>query len=386
MADAVEKTLDVEKLRNKYGNLTRKHRESIIINPLQTGSRLTPSARRALEEFGDGYSVCDHCKGTLEKISNPPIAEFVFNDLPAFIGSDTTRITHGAREGKFMVMHSVTKPGDVIVVDRNRHYSTDVAAQRAGLEIVKVPNSDDNRRLIDVEDYIPLIKEHRPSLLLLTYPDGNVGNLPNARRLGEIAKEYEVPFLLNAAYAVGRMPVNMNEIGADFIVCSGHKSMASAGPIGVLGLNKKWEDLVCQESPTNKGKELECLGCSVRGTPLITLMASFPDVVQRVRHWDGEVEKARWFSSELENLGCVQMGEKPHNHDLMMFITDIFYEISKVHPKKRAFLYNELKKNDIFGLKHGLTKSMKISTFGTGRRDLQRVLDIFKGLVDEYGK
>jgi len=374
----------IEELKLRYEGLRRPFRESIILNPLQTGGRLTEAAKSALMEFGDGYSVCDHCKGRLDTIVSPPVADFVYQDLPTFLDADTVRIMHGAREGKFLVMHAMTSPGDTILVDRNRHYSTDVAAERSGLKIVKVDNSGGIERRINVEDYIPLIKEHKPKLILLTYPDGNYGNLPDAKRLGEIAQEFEVPYLLNAAYAMGRMPLSLKEIGADFMVGSGHKSMASAGPIGVLALRKKWEEQLFAVSPNYKTKEVECLGCTVRGVPLMTLMASFPSIVERVKHWPEEVEKAQWFSKQLEDLGLQQLGEKPHLHDLMMFDTDLFYQISLVHPKKRAFLYDGLKAKGVSGLKHGLTQSMKISTYGTPKVDLEKVLDAFKEMIVPY--
>ena len=376
--------MDTDELKKKYQPLERKQKGAIILNPLQTAGRLTQAAQEALEYYGDGYSICDYCKGTLDKIAHPPVQEFIHKDLALFLGADVARVTHGAREGKFMIMHAITKPGDTILVDRNRHYSTDVAAQRAGLNIVKVPTSDDDRRLVDVEADDKLIREHAPSLVLLTYPDGNVGNLPDARKVGEIAKKHGVPFLINAAYAIGRMPFDLKGLNGDFVVGSGHKSMASAGPIGIIGMTERWADALTRESPTNKGKEIECLGCSVRGVPLVTLMASFPYVVERVTRWDDEVAKARWFSAELEKLGLVQLGEKPHNHDLMMFRTDVFYEISKKHPKKRAFLYEELKRHGIYGLKHGLTKSMKISTYETPHEDLQKVIDVFRELIETY--
>jgi Sep-tRNA:Cys-tRNA synthetase len=377
---------DVNKLRQRYGHLHRQAKGNIIINPLQTAGRLPPEVEPLLAEFADGYSVCDYCKGSLTKIANPPIKTFVQEDLPEFLGCDAATITHGAREAKFMVMHALTKPGDAIILDGNRHYSTHVAAERAGLEIIPVPHNGDLERRVNVEDYIPLIKRHQPKLILLTYPDGDVGNLPDAERLGQIAQEYDVPFLLNAAYAIGRMPISMDEIGADLIVGSGHKSMASCGPIGVLGMKEKWTGTLLRESEMHKNKEIECMGCSVRGLPLITLMASLPYVAERISNWDSEVEKARWFSAEMEKIGCVQMGEKPHNHDLLMFETDIFYDISQRHPKKRAFLYDTLKSQNISGVKHGLTKSIKISTYGTSRADLDKVLGVFREQVEQYGQ
>lgn len=377
--------MDTIGLKQKYGNLTRDNKDLINLNPLQTAGRLTEAAKKVLVEFGDGYSVCDHCKGRLDEIRNPPIYDFVYGDLPKFLGADVTRITSGAREGIFMVLHSLTKPGDVVLMDGNRHYSTYVAAERAGLKIIEVPSSAEPDKLINVEDYGPLIEREKPKLILLTYPDGEFGNLADAKRLGELAKKYNVPYLINGAYAVGRMPISMKELGADFIVGSGHKSMASAGPIGVLGMKKEWEPKVLALSTRHKNKELECLGCTARGSSLMTLMASFPYVVERVKHWDEEVKKAQWFSGEMEKLGGIkQVGQRPHTHDLIKFDTPIFYQISEVHPGKRGFLYDALKNKGIVGLKHGNTKQMKISTYGTPREDLEKVLEVFRTLIDSY--
>jgi len=205
--------------------------------PLQTGGILTDAAREALIEFGDGYSICDFCQGSLCNVSNPPIREFVQELLPQFLGCEVATVTHGAREAKFMVMHSMAKPGDSILVDATRHYTTVVAAERVGLNVIEVPHSGHPEFKVDVNEYAAFIKEKAPKLILLTYPDGNYGNLPDARRLGEIAQEYDIPYILNGAYSVGRMPVSMEEIGADFVIGSGHKSMASTGPAGVLGMN-----------------------------------------------------------------------------------------------------------------------------------------------------
>ena len=203
-------------LLQKLSRLRREHRGLINLMPLQTGGMLTDAAREALVEFGDGYSVCDFCQGVLCSIAKPPIRDFVQEILPPFLGCEVATITHGAREAKFMVMHSLAKPGDTILVDGNRHYTTFVAAERAGLNIIEVPHSGHPEFRVDVNEYAAQIKQHAPKLVLLTYPDGNYGNLPDARRLGGIAQEHNVPYILNGAYAVGRMPVSMEEIGADF--------------------------------------------------------------------------------------------------------------------------------------------------------------------------
>jgi len=368
----------------KLSELHRQHRGLINIMPLQTGGMLTEAAKKALIEFGDGYSVCDFCLGSLCDITNPPVREFVHELLPQFLGCEVATLTYGARDGIFMVMHSLAKPGDSIVVDGNRHYTTVVAAERAGLNVIEVASSGYPEFRIDVNDYIPLIEKHTPKLILLTYPDGNYGNIPNAKRLGEIAQEYDIPYIVNGAYAVGRMPVSMRELGADFIIGSGHKSMASAGPCGVLGMKKKWEEIVLRKSGTYSNKEVELLGCTLRGVPLITLMASFPYVKERIDHWNEQVSKAQWFSGELEKLGFHQLGEKPHRHDLLHFETPTFYDISKHVRERGYFLYKELKERGIWGPQPGLTKAFKLSTFAANQEQLKFVINSFNAILSKY--
>jgi len=190
--------------------------------------------------------------------------------------------------------------------------------------------------------------------------------------------------MLNGAYAVGRMPVSMEGIGADFIVGSGHKSMASAGPCGVLGMKKKWGEVVLRKSVAYSKKEIELLGCTLRGVPLITLMASFPYVIDRVHHWDEQVSKAQWLSAELEKSGFKQLGEKPHRHDLLHFETPMLYDISKRVRDRGYFLYKELKDRGIWGPQPGMTRTFKVSTLAADKEQLSFVIDSFKAILSKY--
>jgi len=368
----------------KFIDLKRKTKGMINVNPLQTGGLLTNEAKKALIEWGDGYSVCDFCSGDLEKIKTPPIYDFVAQALPNFIGADVVTITNGARDGKFIVFHALGNPGDTIIIDQNAHYTTYVAAERAGLKVKEVTNSGYPEFKINVDDYRKTIEENNENniaLLLLTWPDGNYGNLADAKKLAEISKEYKIPLIINAAYAIGRMPVNLKEIGADFIIASGQKSMASSGPIGFIGMKKEWEDVVLKKSQRFRQKSIETLGCTVRGASMMTLMASFAEVSERVKKWPAEVEKARWFSEEMEKLGIKQLGEKPHNHDLLFFESEELFEISKKHKEGSFFLYKEMSKNNIWGIKPGLTKRFKISTFEVSKEDLKKVLQVFESIL-----
>jgi Sep-tRNA:Cys-tRNA synthetase len=374
----------------KFGFIKRDSKREINIDPLQTGGLLTPEARQALVEWGDGYSVCDYCTGVLDLIKTPPIFDFVHDALPKFLGCDNARVTNGAREAKFAVMHSLCKEGDWIVIDGNAHYSTIVAAQRARLNIKTVPKSAGPEYLISPEGYAEAIDAVKaetgklPAMALLTYPDGSYGNLVDAKAVSKIVHGYGVPFMVNGAYAIGRMPFNAKELGADFVSGSGHKSMSCSGPVGVLGVSDEFAPVVLAKSPTHKVKEIECIGCTARGATIMTMIASFPAVVERTKpeHWQKEVEDARWFSAKLEDLGLIQYGEKPHGHDLMFFEAPPLYEISQ--RKDRYFLYHELKPFGIHGIKAGLTKNFKLSTFGVGREKLQVVADVFHDVIEKY--
>ncbi len=370
---------------NKFSFLTRKTRGFVNIMPLQTGSILGRKAKKALMEFGNGYAICDYCDGNLHGIQNPPVEYLVQGILPQFLGCDTVRLTMGAREGKFIVLHAMTNPGDTIIVDSNRHYSTYVAAESNGLNVIEVPNSGYPEYQIDVNDYITLIEKHHPKLVLLTYPDGNYGNLPDAKRLGDITRQYDVPYLLNGAYAVGRIPISLKETGADFIVASAHKSMASTGPLGLLGIKKKYEHTILKKSALYPKKEVEFLGCTSRGAGIVTLMASMPELIKRIQQWNRQVEKVQWLSSEMKKLGINQLGETPHRHDLIAFESPVLYKISKSRREKGYFLYKALKKRNIWGIKPGHTRRFKLSTFAASRDELKMMVDVFKDILNRYG-
>ena len=374
----------------RYGFIKRDTPRDINLDPLQTGGILTPEARQALQEWGDGYSVCDYCGGALDQIKTPPIFDFMHKALPEFLGCDHARITNGAREAKFAIMHSMCREGDWVVLDGNAHYSSIVAAQRARLNVKLVEKSAAPEYRITPEKYREAIEDVKkttgkpPALALLTYPDGNYGNLADVKAISRLVHENGIPFLVNGAYSIGRMPFNAKELGADFVSGSGHKSMASSGPIGVLGVSEEYAPKVLEKSKTHKMKEIELLGCTARGATVMTMLASFPAVYERTKpeNWQREVENARWFSEQLESIGLRQLGDKPHSHDLMFFEAMPFYDISQ--KTDRYFLYRELKEKSIHGIKPGLTKNFKVSTFGVGREKLGVAVDAFKDILKKY--
>ncbi|HII83322.1 MAG TPA: O-phospho-L-seryl-tRNA:Cys-tRNA synthase [Methanobacterium subterraneum] len=364
-------------------------RENLNLNPLQRGGVLPPESRQALYEFSDGYSVCDYCAGRLDQVPRPSISGFL-EDMACFINVDHARTVHGAREGKFAVMHAICQPGDTVLVDGNAHYTSHLAAERNGLNIVEVPSSGYPEHRISPEGYQETLDElydmgEEVSLVLLTHVDGDYGNVTDARGVGKVAHDAGIPFLLNCAYSMGRMPIDAKGWNVDFVVGSGHKSMAASGPIGILGVQDEWADLILKKSNRHEVKELEMLGCTTRGAPIATLMASLPHLIDRVDKWDVEVEKTRYFVSEMEKIsGVRQIGVRPTEHDLVRFETPFFHSIADKHPRKGFYLYEELKKRNIVGIKRGQTQWFKCSVYGFSQEQVHYIAHSFAEIADKY--
>jgi len=380
----------------RYLGLKREFKEEhyINLNPIQRGGVLTSEARKALLEFGDGYSTCDWCppkEARLDAIERPPIAQFM-QDLAEFLNMDVARVVTRCREAKFITFTTLGEPGDYVVVDSLAHYSTYIAAELARLKIKEVPHSGPPEFKLDLDTYADKIEEVKretgklPAVVLLTHVDYLYGNLNDAAAVGKICKKYGVPFLLNAAYTAGVMPIDGKKMGADIIVSSGHKSWAASAPTGILALKEELVDKILARSKIGGDwserkfglKEYALLGCTVMGAPLISLMASFPHVVERVERWPQEVEKARYLVEQLERIeGTRQLGVKPKQHTLIHMESDGFYKASQTHKRRGFFLYDELKRRGIVGIQPGLTRHFKLNTYGLTTEKVERVAKAF---------
>jgi len=388
----------------KYKGLKRDFAEEDYINlqPIQRGGILTEEAMRVILEFGDGYSTCDWCPpktARLDMIKSPPIQDF-YEDLAEFLGMDIARVVTRCREAKFIAFRMLGKPGDYVVLDSTAHYSTYIAAELADMKVKEVPNSGPPDFKVDLNAYASKIEEVKkesgrlPAAVLLTHVDYLYGNLNDAKTVSKIAREYGVPFILNCAYTAGVMPLDGKELGADIITSSGHKSWAASAPTGILALNRSLEDKLLARSKIEGdltkrkfgAKELAMLGCTVMGAPLITLMASFPEVVSRVERWGEEIEKVRFLVSELERIeGVRQLGIRPKMHTLTHIETEGFYRVSLSHKRKGYFLYDELRERKIVGIQPGLTKHFKFNTYGLSWDQIKYVRDAFLDIAKKYG-
>jgi Sep-tRNA:Cys-tRNA synthetase len=375
-----------------------KEEEYININPIQSGGRLTPEARKALIAYGDGYSVCDMCpNGRLDKIRKPPVAEF-HAELADFVGMDEVRVVPGARRGFQAVASTLLDKGDLVLVSDLAHYTEFLAVETAGGIVNEVPSTEKN--IITGDAFAEKIERVKgatgklPKLIIIEHFDYLFGNEHDVYGVGKIAKEYGIPFLYNGAYSVGMVPVNGKKIGADFIVGSGHKGMAAVAPSGILATTDEWAPKVFRSSQMVgdvtgrrfENKEPEMLGCTLMGGTVLSMMASFPKVKERVNSWDEEVTKSNYFIREFLRIeGNKVTSEYPRKHTLSKVDTrDSFDKIAKTHKRRGFFLSDELTRRGIVGEFAGSTRIWKLNTYGMGWNKIRYLGEAFIEIAAKY--
>lgn len=379
---------------------TREREELFInVNPIQAAGRLTPEAMKALISFGDGYSTCDWCRKPfrLDKIDKPPIAKF-HSELAEFLGMDEARVVPGARRGFQAVVSTLIDKEETVIVSALSHYTEFLSVEQAGGIIKETPLNEENIHTGQATaEKIEQVKKETgelPSLIIADHFDYMMGNEHEIREISKVADEYGIPLLYNGAYTIGVMPINGEKIGADFLVGSGHKSFASPAPSGILATTDEWIDEVFRTTEMkgdvtgrNFGlKEVEMLGCTLMGSNLITMIASFPKIKERVKQWDEELEKANYLMKEFLKIdGNEILSEMPRKHTLVKVDTrNSFDEIAKEHDRRGYFLYDELKERGIVGIFPGATRKWKMNSYGLSWNQIKHLAESFKKIAQKY--
>lgn len=389
---------DVMKIAGTIDVRTREE-HFINIHPIQAAGRLTPEARKAVIAYGDGYSTCDTCRRPfrLDKISRPAIDEF-HGALAKFVNMDHARVVPGARRGFQAVTNTLVGKGDSVIVSALAHYTEFLAVENAGGVVKEVPLNEKN--IVTAEATAQKIEEVKtetgklPVLVMIDHFDYQFANEHEIAGIGKVAHQYDIPFLYNGAYTVGVMPVDGKKVGADFVVGSGHKSMASVAPSGVLALTDEWVSstlrttaMVGDLTKRKFGiKEVEMLGCTLMGGTLLSMMASFPAVRERTRHWDEEVAKSNFFIDRFKKIsGSKVLSEYPRKHTLSKVdTTGSFDTVAKTHKRRGFYLSDELSARGIAGEFAGATRTWKLNTYGLSWKRVRYLADAFTEIAEKY--
>ncbi|WP_159943682.1 MULTISPECIES: cysteine desulfurase [unclassified Nocardiopsis] len=244
--------LDVAAIREDFPILSRTVRDGRPLVYLDSGAT-SQKPRQVLDaerEFYERHNAAVH-RGAHQLAEEATDAyEAARETIARFIGADAGEVvfTKNATEGVNLVAYALSNaatadeqlrryqvgPGDEVVVTEMEHHANLVPwqqlCQRTGATLRWFPVTDEGR--LDLSGVGDLVNE-RTKVVAFTHQSNVLGTVNPVRTLVDRAREVGALTVLDACQSVPHMPVDVTELGVDFLVFSGHKMLGPNG-IGVL--------------------------------------------------------------------------------------------------------------------------------------------------------
>ena len=146
--------------------------------------------------------------------------------------------TRNATEGINLVAQTFGRsrlgPGDEVVISGMEHHSNivpwQIVCEEKGARLRVAPFSDAGELLVDE---LAALLGPRTRLVSIVHMSNSLGTVNPVRRVVELAHRQGIPVLVDGAQAAYHMPVDVQAIGCDFYVVTGHKLY---GPTGIGAL------------------------------------------------------------------------------------------------------------------------------------------------------
>ena len=165
-------------------------------------------------------------------------------NIARMIGCDPLEIvfTSGGSEANNLAFHSVLTGGpmngrDRVMVSAVEHPSVRKTAEdwsRLGFSVDVIPVSRDG--VLDLE-FVRAHLSERTALVSVMLANNETGHIFPVSAVAELAHAVGARVHCDAVQALGKIPVNVRELGADFVTFSGHKFYALKG-VGLLYARK----------------------------------------------------------------------------------------------------------------------------------------------------
>ncbi|MNJ97875.1 Cysteine desulfurase [compost metagenome] len=135
------------------------------------------------------------------------------------------------------------RPGDRILVARHEWGGNLAAmrftAERAGATVEAIPSDDSG--CVDA-DALEAMLDGKVRLIALTWLPANGGLINPAAAIGRVARKHGIPYFVDAAQAVGQIPVDVAQIGCDVLSGAGRKALRGPRGTGLLYVRRGFLD------------------------------------------------------------------------------------------------------------------------------------------------
>lgn len=134
--------------------------------------------------------------------------------------------------------------GDEIIVSHLEHHANIVPWQQLaaakGAKLKVIPVDDDGQ--VRLDEYRKLLSD-RTKIVSVTQVSNALGTVVPVKEIVELAHRAGAKALVDGAQSVSHMPVDVQDLGADFFVFSGHKIFGPTGIGALWGKREVLEDM-----------------------------------------------------------------------------------------------------------------------------------------------
>jgi cysteine desulfurase/selenocysteine lyase len=171
--------------------------------------------------------------------------------VKSFLGASSVNeivFVRGTTEGINLIANTFgrkfLRPGDEIVLSILEHHAQIVPwqmiAKEQGAVLRVIPVNDHGE--IMMEEYQKILGP-RTKIVALAHANNSLGTILPVQEMTAAAKRYGARVVIDGAQSVAHIPVNMQELGADFYVFSGHKIFGPTG-IGAVYIKEDLHDIL----------------------------------------------------------------------------------------------------------------------------------------------